>query len=274
LAEALRATPWQVAQDELWKRGGMMLKNLGIVQACFHVPRFRCNCARKLGGRPLLEWVVRRVTDSLRLDGVIVLACSADECLALSRLAPSDVPIVFGQGDDALARFARALEQFPAEGVVRVRGDNLFIDPGLIDRLVTTAESHPACDYVSYSLRDGRPAILSPVSVYAEWFRSTALRKANRLARDRLDRELVTRYIYSHPETFNLRLVPAPAEIDREDVRLTVDIEEDWEHAVAIYDALGPERLDWQRIARLLDEQPALRDRMAALNRGRQAVMS
>jgi spore coat polysaccharide biosynthesis protein SpsF len=214
------------------------------------------------------------VTDSARLDGVIVLACSTDDCRAVSRLAPSDVPVVFGEGDDALARFARALEKFPTEGVVRVRGDNLFIDPGLIDRLVTTAESHPGCDYVSYGLHDGRPAILSPVSVYAEWFSAAALRKANRLARDRLDRELVSRYIYSHPEAFELRLVPAPAEIDREDMRLTVDIEEDWEHAVAIYEALGPERLDWQRIARLLDQQPALRSRMAALNRGHHALVS
>jgi spore coat polysaccharide biosynthesis protein SpsF len=150
---------------------------------------------------------------------------------------------------------------------VRVRGDNIFIDPGLIDRLVTTAESDPDCDYASYLSRDGQPAVLSPVSVYAEWFRASALRRADRLARSPLDREHVTRYLYSHPEKFNLRLMPAPAEIDREDVRLTVDIEEDWEHVLAIYDALGPEQLDWRRIARLLDHQPALRSRMAVLNR-------
>ena len=86
-------------------------------------------------------------------------------------------------------------------------------------------------------------------------------------ARSQFDREHVTRYLYSHPEKFNLRLIPAPTEIDREDVRLTVDLDEDWDHALAIYEALGPERLDWQRIARLLDHQPALRSRMAALNR-------
>ena len=69
------------------------------------------------------------------------------------------------------------------------------------------------------------------------------------------------------PEQFNIRLTPAPTEIDREDVRLTVAIEEDWDHVLAIYEALGPELLDWQRIASLLDHQPALRSRMAALNR-------
>jgi spore coat polysaccharide biosynthesis protein SpsF len=244
-----------------------MLKNLGIVQACFHRPRFRSNALRKLGGRSLFEWVVRRVTDAMRLDGVIVLACDTEDHLAVSRLVPRDVPVFFGEGPDALARFTKALEEYPAEGAVRVLGDNLFIDPGLIDRLVTTAEDHPNCDYLAYGLHDGQPAILSPVGVYAEWFRTSALRKANRLATHPLDRENVTRYLYSHPEKFRLRLIPAPAEIDREDVRLTVDIEEDWEHALTIYDALGPERLDWQRIARLLDHQPALRSRMATLNR-------
>jgi spore coat polysaccharide biosynthesis protein SpsF len=244
-----------------------MLKNLGIVQACFHSPRFRCNATRKLDGRSLLEWVIRRVTDAICLDGVIVVACETDDCCGISRLVPKDVPVFVGEGNDALARFAKALEQFPAEGAVRVRGDDLFVDPGLIDRLVTTAEAQPNCDYVGYSSRDGQPAILSPVGVYAEWFRTSALRKANRSARNPVDREQVTRYLYSHPQTFDVRLLPAPEAIDRDDVRLTVDIEEDWDHVLAIYEALGPERLDWQRIARLLDHQPALRSRMAVLNR-------
>ena len=244
-----------------------MLKNLGIVQASFHLPRFRANAMRKLGGRSLLEWVVRRVTDSMRLNGVIVVVCEPEDCRTVSRLVPSDVPVFHGEGEDALDRFTKALEHCPAEGVVRVRGDNFFIDPDLIDRLVITAESQPECDYVSYSSRAGRPAFLSPASVYAEWFRSSALRKANRHARDTVDRENVTRYLYSHPDKFNVALLPAPTEIDRDDVRLTVDIEEDWDHVVAIYEALGPERRNWQGIASLLNHQPALRSRMAVLNR-------
>jgi spore coat polysaccharide biosynthesis protein SpsF len=252
-----------------------MLKNLGIVQACFHSPRFRSNAMRKLAGRSVLEWVIRRVTDSMRLDGVIVVACETERCRDVARMVPSDVPVFFGDGHDGLTCFLKALEQYPAESVVRVRGDNLFIDAGLIDRLVTTAESQPDCDYVGFCSRDGQPAILSPVSIYAEWFRAAVLRKASRMAVETFDREHVTSYIYSHPEKFNVQLLPAPSEIDRDDVRLTVDIEEDWEHALTIYEALGPERMDWQRIARLLDHQPAMRSRMAVLNRShRSAVYS
>ena len=186
---------------------------------------------------------------------------------AVNRLVPSDVPVFHGEGKDALDRFTKSLEEYPAEGVVRVRGDNLFVDPA-IDR--------PSGDHgrVASELRLRRLLLArrpAGDSLAGERVRRMVphqrVRRANRLARDKLDREHVTRYLYSHPEQFNIRLTPAPTEIDREDVRLTVDIEEDWDHALAIYEALGPERLDWQRIASLLDHQPALRSRMAALNR-------
>jgi len=244
-----------------------MLGTLGIVQACFGSQRSRCNLHRRLGSRSLLEWVVRRVTDCLRLDGVIAVACDAAESRFVSRVVPADVPVVVSSEPHALDRFVWALEQYPAEAVVLVRGDNPFVDPGLIDRLVIAAAAYPGCDYVSYCSRDGRPAVLSPVGVYAEWFRAAALRRASRAKMAAADRDHVTRYICTHPKKFQVHFIPAPPEIDRDDVRLTVDIEEDWEHTLTIYEALGPERLDWQRIAQLLDHQPALRSRMAALNR-------
>lgn len=244
-----------------------MLKTLGIVQACCHARQFRCRAARKLGGRSVLEWVIRHVTDALRLDGVIVLVCDEADHRFMRNLVPHDVPIFIGCKQDSLGRFAQALEQYAAQAVVRVRGDTLFVDPALIDRLITIAEEHPQSDYVSYCSRDGQPAILSPVGIYAEWFRSNALHKAARHAKHPEEREHVTKYIYSHPEKFNIRLIPAPPEIDREDVRLTIEMEEDWDHVLTIYEALGPEKMDWRRIANLLNQQPALRNRMAALNR-------
>jgi spore coat polysaccharide biosynthesis protein SpsF len=244
-----------------------MLKTLGIVQACFEQESVRSKVARRLHGKTVLEWVVRRVTDCTRLDGVIVLTNDAPENAMVRESVPLDVPVVVGTQADALGRFVAALERYPAESAVRIRAESPFVDPGLIDRLITTAEAHPDFDYIGYRLQDGRPAILSPVGVYAEWFRSVALRRSARKATSPDDRREVTRYIYSHPEKFKLRLIPAPLQIDRDDVRLTVDVQEDWEHALAILDALGSDEFDWQRIADLLDHQPNLRRRMADLNR-------
>jgi spore coat polysaccharide biosynthesis protein SpsF (cytidylyltransferase family) len=68
---------------------------------------------------------------------------------------------------------------------------------------------------------------------------------------------------------FNVRLIPLPPELDRDDLRLKIDFEEDWEHAQVIFEALGHDEWDWQHVADLLDSQPALRKRMAVLNRAK-----
>ncbi len=245
-----------------------MLNTLGIVQ----VRREPQNSSdlkvgRKLGGKSLLELVVRRVTDCQRLDGVVVVLGDSEQDERVRQLVPPDVPVFVGSQRDALARLVAAVEEFGAKSVVRVCADNPFIDPVLIDRLVSTADAHPACDYISYCCADGRPAILTQLGVFAEWCSADSLARANREARRAADRETVTGYLYAHPELFNVRLIPLPPELDRDDLRLRIDFEEDWEHAQVIYEALGPDEWDWQRIADLLDHQPALRKRMAVLNR-------
>ena len=101
----------------------------------------------------------------------------------------------------------------------------------------------------------------------AEWFTFDALRRADREATDDYDRQRVTRYFVANPDKFTIRLAPLPAELDRKDIRLTVDSAEDWELTEELYEALGPEQLDWQRIAGFLEQQPSLRERMAVLNR-------
>ena len=242
-----------------------MYDTLGIVQVR-HETRPE-SVVRKLAGKSLLEWVVRRATDCQRLDQLVVLLGSGEADQAFVRLVPPDVPVFVSEHLDALGRFADVIDAYPARSVVRICADNPFVDPVLIDRLTTAADRGGPWDYVGYCASDGVPAIASPLGVYAEWCRTTALCEAARDAVSPADREQVTRYLYTHPEQFRNKLIPVPSQLDREDVRLTINVEEDWEHAQVIYDALGPDELDWQRIAGLLDHQPALRKRMAVLNR-------
>lgn len=249
-----------------------MLNTLGIVHARTGVPGAKDHVSRKLGGRSLLERVVRRMTDCQRLDGVAVVVGDSPEDEAIAKLVPRDVPVFVAKPTDELGRFRAVIEHFQPNAVVRVSADNPFIDPVFIDRLVATAIEHPECDYISYCSGDGRPVVLSSLGVFAEWCRADALRQAHREATAPSDRALATRFLYSHPETFRLRLIPVPSELDRDDLRLTVDHEEDWEHVHTLYDALGPEGLDWRRIADLLTSHPAVRERMAHLNRQRAEV--
>lgn len=246
-----------------------MLNTLGVVEVQNDRPG-QWKFSRKLGGKSILEWVVRRATDCQRLDAVVVV-CGQGHGEAVRPLVPADVEVLSLAGLDPLAITVAALARRRARSLVHICADNPFNDPVLIDRLVTTADAHPNCDYIGYCRADGRPAILTHLGVFAEWCSADALRRADRDATRAADRRHLTTYLYGHPEKFNVRLIPLPPELDREDMRLRIDGEEDWEHAQVIYDALGHDEWDWQRIADLLDSQPALRKRMAVLNGAQRA---
>jgi spore coat polysaccharide biosynthesis protein SpsF len=203
---------------------------------------------RRFGGKSLLEWVVRRMSDADRLDGVVVLA--------------GDDP--FSRG---LGRFAAAVRHFQCSAAVRLSVSQPFVDPILIDRLLALVASGNTCDYASFALADGRPVTQARLGVFAEWCRGEAILLANRLARRDHERADATRFLHWHPEIFAIRLFPVPPQLDRDDVRLAIQDEEDWEHVQLILDALGPESLDWQFITALIDRQPTIRERMAHRNR-------
>lgn len=244
-----------------------MGSTIGIVEVRTDPPRAWGRLCRKLGRHSLLEHVVRRVTDCQRLDGTVAVAFEGPESSQVRSIVPPDVPLYLGKAADWLELLVKAALYHRAEGVVRVRVESPFVEPVFIDRLVTAAAEHPECDYISFCLRDGRPAVLSPLGLFAEWCRVSALQTADQQAHLPADRDQPTRYLYSHPELFQLRLLAIPPELDRDDLRLTCHHEEDWEHIQTIYDALGPDALDWRQIARLLGQQPQLRERMALLNR-------
>ena len=109
--------------------------------------------------------------------------------------------------------------------------------------------------------------IQSRLGVFAEWCQIDAVLRADRLAKGAADREETTRFLYSRPDLFSLKLIAVPPQLDRDDVRLAIHDEEDWEEVQDILDALGPESLDWQFITSLLDRQPTMRARMAHRNR-------
>lgn len=227
-------------------------RTIGIVS----VPSPRCQAGskhvRKFGGRPLLELVVRRLTDSQRLDRVLVVAGRELGDGPLADLVPPDVSVHLSDHPDALGRLICALEATGAEAVVKIEADHPFVDPILIDRLVTTAAAHPQCDYVGFCFRDGRPVVHSPLGTFAEWFRAGALRRADREASIAEERDQLTRFFCSRPERFHLRFIPVPAALEGDNVRLSVDDHESWEQAQTIDDWMGPEGLDWRSIAQVL----------------------
>ncbi len=249
-----------------------MLETLGIVDACFESSAELSRITRQVGGKSVLEWVVRRATEAQQLDGVIVLARDASQKETIKRHVPLDVPLYATSADDVLGCWAETTAEFPCRAVVRIPPFSPLLDPTLLDRLVVEASAHraEASDYIGFMLKCGKPATLSASPVFGEWFRSKAIHKAARSARGKKYRNDPTLYILSRPKQFRLMWLPCPTEIDREDVRLTLEGDEDREHIEVIFDVLGPD-CDWHRVVELLDCSPSLRKQMADLNRKKAA---
>lgn len=222
--------------------------------------------SRRIGGQSLLAWVVRRVTDAQRLDRVIVLCKDQAEYSVVSALAPPDVDVFVSTANDTLARLRKVVETFPCQALVRVLIGNAFVDPELIDRLVVTARENPDFDYITFCSSKSQMNLMAQLGLVAEWISTEAIRSADQLTESKSERQRGTGSIYSRPDLFKLRMMKLPEALDRSDFRLVVSGEEDWEHAQMIHDALGTECMEWQRIAGLLNQHPAITEEMAKLN--------
>ncbi len=249
-----------------------MLENLGIVDACFTLPKERARAARKLNGKSVLEWVARRATDSQQLDGVIVVTNSDPANEFVKHVTPLDVPVFVAQASDPLGAVTAALEAYPANHFVRIETACPLFDPVLLDRLVKESRrlAEPV-DYLGYRCHDGTPAMATPVGVYGEWVHTKTLLEASTRLHSPKHRSHPTRYIYEHPDRFRVEWIPLPEEIDRDDLRLTLNTEDDWEYHQVIVETLGPD-CDLRTITNLLNRCPSLRHQMAALNRAARSM--
>lgn len=209
---------------------------------------------------------MRRVSDADHLQQVVVTAGSDTLSRSLAQLTPPDSEVVLCEAKDPLGRLAAVARQFPCHGIVRLAVSDPFVDPILIDRLITAVASDEQCDYACFVLGDGRPAHESRMGIFADWYRRDAILQADRLARSAADRSDPSKFICSHPKVFYIKQVPVPARLDRGDLRLAIRDEEDWENVETILDALGPDCLDWQFITSLLDRNPEICERMAEHN--------
>ncbi len=242
-----------------------MVKTLGIVEICppqspLSPTEIPAELAlRRFGDSTLLEWVARRATDCQWIDRVVVSCGNDQDKKAIQEIVPADVAVFAAGQPDPLACFAATVRQFAAEAAVRIDVNSPFIDPTLIDRLVASAQSQAGNDYASFCFSNGRPVVQARFGMFAEWCSASAITQADQAAREPSDRRISTRYLYTHPEMFQTRLLPVPEKLTREALRAGGSVSEDWDDAQAIYEALGPERLEWNCIAEILDQQTGVR---------------
>jgi spore coat polysaccharide biosynthesis protein SpsF len=216
-----------------------------VIQARAGSTRLPGKVLEDLGGRPVLEWVVRAARAATQVDEVIVATSTLVGDEAVADLATSlGAPVVRGSEDDVLSRFVAALDAHPADAVVRLTADCPLLDPTLIDAVAGAWKAAPTHHYVSTVLVRCLPRGLDVELVSAQ-----ALRAVDRMATGH-DRVHVTSALYADPTAYRLLglCVTPPAD----DLRVTLDTAED----LVLLRAL---------VAVLPDAPPAWRDVVATL---------
>ena len=217
--------------------------------------RFPGKTLAPLYGRPMLERMIERLRRADRVDQIVVATTVDPDDDAIEELCRSlNVGCFRGSIDDVLSRVLRAAIAFDAELIVEMCGDCPLADPAVIDDAVNTF-INGSYDYVSTFLEPGYP-----VGVNAQVFPTSVLAEVASLTDDPNDREHVSLYIYEHPQKYRLHHLAPSAQMNRPDVRLTVDTMEDLALIERIFERLYPVKpaFDTRDVIALLDREPEL----------------
>jgi spore coat polysaccharide biosynthesis protein SpsF (cytidylyltransferase family)/aryl-alcohol dehydrogenase-like predicted oxidoreductase len=197
-----------------------------VLQARLSSSRLPGKALLPLGGMPIVELIARRAS---RTGYEVVVATSEetdDDPLAVT-VAQAGLGVVRGSLDDVLGRFATATADLaPSDIVVRLTGDNPFVDADLIAELVGGLESS---DH-AYARIDIDKV---PYGLGAEAFRVSALRLAAERATSSSDREHVTPWL--RRELGESAVVPGETPSGSQALRCTIDVLTDYHRAFAVF---------------------------------------
>lgn len=144
------------------------------------------------------------------------------------RLSLSEVSFFFGAEKNVLERYRLAASHFGFTSIVRICGDNPFLNVSFLDDLVR--QWNDSLDYLSYFTSAGTPAVKTHYGLFSEIARVSALDEIARRTTEAYHLEHVTPYFYEHTELFRVGKVSMPEPfLSGMPLRFTLDTEEDLE---------------------------------------------
>ena len=219
--------------------------------------------------KPMLELMIERVKRIEFVDEIVVATTVNEADQPIADLADRlGVGCYRGSEDDVLGRVLGAAQGVDADVIVELTGDCPLIDPNVASQVLEFYLRHDF-DYVSndhFPVGEGFDFEAHPYAVYesypmgidAEIFSTETLARADRETSDPEDREHVSLYLIREPK-FSMGLVPAPPNLHRPKLRLTLDVESDYQIIRSVYEELyrsNPE-FTLSDILTLVDRNPA-----------------
>ena len=205
---------------------------------------------RRLDGLTLLEWCIRRLSESTLIETIIVTGSTkyreqiSNTGLCNARWMPSAL-------STPAQRAQEVTEQLSADWIVFASPLCPFTDPSLIDRLVSRGWANPDVDFVGFVSPKHPSFSLQALGLVGEMCSANAIAK---LQQEKLLTEPcdVPDIIRRNPALFQTKWIPLPQELVHDSLRFQMQTEEDWDRAHSFLEAAGDD-LSWQRLAQVAE---------------------
>ena len=198
-----------------------------------------------------LDYIINQLKHSKLLGNIIIATTNLEEDNAIVNFAKKNKIAYFrGESDDVLDRYYRCAEKFSLDTIVRITSDEPFIDPTIVDQIITSFQKI-CCDYASNNLTSTFPAGFD-----AEVFSRQALEIAWTKAKLPSEREHVTPFIRKNKNIFTQFNLKNSQSITIS--RLTLDREEDLKILRTITSKISERPILFSHILELFEHEPDL----------------
>lgn len=198
-----------------------------IIQARMGSTRLPAKVLKKIGDKNLLEHILFRLT-KLNHNVEIVIATSIldkDDAIELF-CKENEVQYFRGSETNVLERYYMCAKENKFDHIVRLTGDNPFVDIEELDNLITL-HLKTKSDY-------SRSFFNLPKGVGAEIFTFEALERSYLFGTKENHIEHVNEYIEENEDRFKILELKVEKGKNRPDISLTVDTEDDYKKACFI----------------------------------------
>jgi len=199
---------------------------------------------RRFAGMTLLEWCVRRLSESTLLDNTIVtgLPSYQPQVQATGLCAARWMPSL---ESESISRIAQIVDRTNATWVAIISPNSPFFDAALLDRLLASAWSHPEADYITYVSSKNRVVDWNRFGLSCEVIHKRIFETTKQSKLD-VQRGL-SGLIKSYPNLFQSKLIPLPEQLDQDNLHFALETSQDWEQAYNYLEAVGDDS-SWQRL--------------------------
>ena len=127
-----------VVENSKSNRGGIV----GVIPARYRSSRFEGKILADIAGRPMIQWVYERASQSKTLDELFV---AVDDARVQSRVEGFGGKAIMtgAHHKSGTDRIAEVVENIPADIIVNIQGDQPLIDPNMIDEAVGPMIDNP-----------------------------------------------------------------------------------------------------------------------------------